>query len=407
MQDLGTLGGSDSWAGGVSGNGLVVVGSAEIAGNANYRAFRWTQAGGMQSVEDWLRSHGIVVSADITKYGSATNYDGSVVVGQLTNSHGFIARVSDLGSGLITQRELQKSLTTSSHRGRFMQAVFSALFNGAHSRPLSRRVAKGQKTFWLSGDLGRDDHAARDGNFGIGEVGGGINLGNVQINLSLGQSWAKQNTAQHGASNSAGTYLLAEALLPLSDQWWATVSAFGHAGDAKMKRGYQNAGAQDYSTGRPDASAWGVRARLEWDKAYQIAKAYFSPYVDLTYSVAKLEGFTELGGGFPARYDSRKDKATELRVGVNIERPVRDSLKWVGLLEGTHRLEKKGSSTSGEIIGLFNFDIPGDNHKQNWLHAGGGIEGKIADGTASIMLNMTTRGESPNYWLAASWQKNF
>jgi probable HAF family extracellular repeat protein len=48
MQDLGTLGGSYSWAYGVSADGAVVVGRAYNA--VGYRAFRWTAAGGMQDL---------------------------------------------------------------------------------------------------------------------------------------------------------------------------------------------------------------------------------------------------------------------------------------------------------------------------------------------------------------------
>jgi probable HAF family extracellular repeat protein len=49
MQDLGTLGGSGSWAYGVSADGSVVVGWAYNAAGRS-RAFRWTAAGGMQDL---------------------------------------------------------------------------------------------------------------------------------------------------------------------------------------------------------------------------------------------------------------------------------------------------------------------------------------------------------------------
>jgi probable HAF family extracellular repeat protein len=45
MIDLGTLGGSNSWANGVSGDGSVVVGNSDITGDSAYHhAFRWTTA---------------------------------------------------------------------------------------------------------------------------------------------------------------------------------------------------------------------------------------------------------------------------------------------------------------------------------------------------------------------------
>jgi probable HAF family extracellular repeat protein len=72
MQDLGTLGGRESWAYGVSAEGSVVVGMAYNAGGDS-RAFRWTAAGGMQNL------------GTLPEYGESAAYgvsgDGSVVVG--------------------------------------------------------------------------------------------------------------------------------------------------------------------------------------------------------------------------------------------------------------------------------------------------------------------------------------
>jgi probable HAF family extracellular repeat protein len=72
MQDLGTLGGDRSWATGVSADGSVVVGWADNAAGY-WRAFRWTEAGGMQELGtlggDWSEAHGV-------------SADGSVVVGK-------------------------------------------------------------------------------------------------------------------------------------------------------------------------------------------------------------------------------------------------------------------------------------------------------------------------------------
>jgi probable HAF family extracellular repeat protein len=73
MQDLGTLGGDQSWALGVSADGSVVVG---ISGG---RAFRWTAARGMQDLGTlggrWSDARGV-------------SADGSVVVGWAWNAKG-------------------------------------------------------------------------------------------------------------------------------------------------------------------------------------------------------------------------------------------------------------------------------------------------------------------------------
>jgi probable HAF family extracellular repeat protein len=79
MQDLGTLGGDYSWAYGVSADGSVVVGYAENA-NGYYRAFRWTASGVMQDL-------GTLPGGSVSVAWSVSA-DGSVVVGDATNASG-------------------------------------------------------------------------------------------------------------------------------------------------------------------------------------------------------------------------------------------------------------------------------------------------------------------------------
>lgn len=411
ITDLGTLGGTDSWAYGVSADGAVVVGGADTSSGAS-RAFRWTSAGGMQSVEDWLRAAGVSVPTDITYEARATNADGSVVVGCLNDgedscSTAFLARVAPVGSGLVSLADVQDSLVGTARGGSMALSAAKLVLHGAHGRPLSRRVATGQKTFWLAGDWGQDDHGSRNGDLGLAELGLGRNFGAFQLNVSLGQTWAKQDQPLNGRMKTDGTYLLAEALLPVKGNLWATLGGYYQSGNADLRRGYLNAGVPDHSTGTPDVNTWGLRARLDLDAAYRVASADFSPYVDLSYGESRLDAYTETGGGFPARFDARKEKSTELRLGVNAIKPVGGGLNLVGTLEAAHRFESAGARTSGEVVGLFGFDLAGAANRRDWLRAGAGIEGNLAGGRASLSLNLTTRGEVPNAWLAANWQMQF
>ena len=417
LMSLGVLnGGNESRANAVNADGTVVVGRAGdgAAGNAP-RAFRWTQAGGMQKVEDWLRAAGVAVPADITFAAYGTNSDGSVVIGDLDygsgNDRAFIARVavagSALGSGLITLPDVQQSLAAGARGARMALTTADTLLNGAHSRPLARRVPAGKNAFWLAGDLGRDDHGARSGDLGLAELGFGRNFGPAQLNLSLGQTWTRQDLELGGRARTEGTYLLVQALIPVAGDLWASLGAYGQRGDAELRRGYLNAGAQDASVGTAGAQTWGVRARLDWENAARFAGAQLTPYADLTRSRAKLEGYTETGGGFPARFDARTENATDLRLGANASRPLAGDARLLGTLEAAHRFEKAGARTTGSLVGLFAFDLPGAANQRDWLRAGIGVEGKLGGGTGSLMLNATTRGEAPSYWLAASWQITF
>jgi probable HAF family extracellular repeat protein len=79
MQDLGTLGGWESEAYGVSADGAVVVGWAHNAAGQR-RAFRWTASGGMQDL-------GTLGGERSGAYGVSA--DGAVVVGWAQNAAGW------------------------------------------------------------------------------------------------------------------------------------------------------------------------------------------------------------------------------------------------------------------------------------------------------------------------------
>ncbi len=146
----------------------------------------------MQSVEAWLRAAGVSVPVDITSRAQGVNADGSVVAGILESGFAFIARVTPPAQAA---------------------SLGSLVLNGAHSRPLARRVEASKSCFWTAGDIGRDDHGSRDGNFGLAEVGGCHRFAQgVQGALSVGRASSRQNLVFSGASKLDATYGTVELL---------------------------------------------------------------------------------------------------------------------------------------------------------------------------------------------------
>jgi probable HAF family extracellular repeat protein len=412
MQSLGNLNGGDySDAYGISADGKVVVGTADdgAAGNVS-RGFRWTQSTGMQSVEDWLRASGVAVPADMTWVATATNADGTVVVGQLRDDHRVYIAWS--GRGLVVLPEVAQSLgSTSAVSGAALDSA-SMVLHGAHGRPLARRVAPGQSCMWLAGDWGRDDHAVRDGDLGLAELGGCRRFDDAQVDLAVGHTWAKQHLFRDGKADYDGTYLMAEALRPLNDnlsrgKLWGSLGGYYHWGNADIRRNYLNAGVLDTSSGSPDTRTWALRARLDWENAAHPGDMALTPYGELSYVRTRVDGYSETGGGFPASVDARTEKDTDLRLGVSGAKPLSDATTLTGLVEGVHRFQGEGAGVSGEVNGLFGFSLPGQSLKRNWLRAGVGVEYRKDGGVAALMLNATSEGSTPSAWLAASYQRAF
>lgn len=311
---------------------------------------------------------------------------------------------------LVTLADLSNSLNNSGQAFASSQRSLSTMINGAHSRPLSRRVASGQSTGWLAGDWGKDEHGNRNGDIGLAEIGGGYNFGPVQVNLAVGQTWANQQQPGDSKTDSDGTYLLSEAIVPISERYglWATVGGYAAWGENEIKRGYQNGGQQDHSSASPDTQSYGLRARLDWENAAQLGLLQVSPYTDLNYAHGKQDSYSEMDGGLPAQFDQQADSTTDLRFGVEGSYPLGQSgFNLISLLEAAHRFDETGASQSGQVTGLFAFDLPGNDYDQDWQRLGLGVEGQLGAGKASLMLNGTTEGEMPSTWVAASYQLAF
>jgi probable HAF family extracellular repeat protein len=414
----------DSRANGVSGDGNVVVGSVfrtvphmfsvgDFVMEVDYRAFRWTQQTGMQSVEDWLRANGVRVAADTTIDATATNADGSVVIGQKLDANGrstaFIARVAPAGNGLITIANLHAGVSSSVMLPRQATALGAITLHGAHSRPLAHRVEPGKACFWTSGDLGRDNHKSRDEKLALAEVGGCMRFGaGMQGALSVGRAYSRQALALNGKSDMDTTYAVAEVLgnIP-GTSLWPSVSLLHQRGEIDARRGYINAGLPDSSAGSPDVRTTALRLRLDWENAARLGNTSFTPYADASHARTFIDGYTETGGGFPARFDGRSEKSTEARLGVDVAHALSSRTKLLGRIEAAHRVEKSGAGTSGNFVGLFGFRLPGEQHKRDWLRAGVGFETKAGVGTISAMLNATTQGSVPSYWLNVAYMVAF
>jgi len=422
MVSLGVLnGGTLSAALGVSADGAVVVGYSGVdAAGKLWRAFRWTTETGMQSVEDWLRANGVSVPTDITTSATAVNAVGNVVVGFLEDQRVFIARVETTanggggtdaggeGNGLLALDEaLTASLNSPTAASLTTMRTGNLVLHGAHSRPLSYRVSAGDGAAWASGDWGRDSHTPLDGDVALAEVGAGYNFGPIQGNLAVGHTWADQDLTDSGDLNVTGTYLVAEALVPLYQRLWGVVSGYYQWGDADVRRGYLNAGLADSSTGRPDTRTWGLRGRLEWEALARPAGVSLSPYADLSYLATHTDAYTERGGGFPVAYQAQDDDATDLHLGVNAAYPLTDHTQLLGLIEGVHRFNDSAAPIAGEVIGLFPFELPGQQYNRNWLRGGVGMSARLGFGVASLMVNATSQGEAPSAWVTGTYQVSF
>jgi probable HAF family extracellular repeat protein len=412
MVSLGVLmGAQESRANAISSNGLVIVGSTNDgpSGTGGLRAFRWTQFTGMQSLERWLSDHGVNVGPTTNiAVANGVNADGSVIVGDLANGHAFIARVSTNGSGMIALNEIAASLSDVRPHDLAADSA-NMVLHGAHGSPLWGRVPERKTCVWATGDAGRNEYGAADAALGVTELGVCHRFNSrLQIGASLGRTMARQNGALTSRVRHEATFATAESLTQLAGSpIWLTVTGLYHRGEANVRRGYVNAGALDASHADADTRTWAIRSRLDWEDALHAAGAAFSPYLEAAYVNAAVDDYTETGGGFPARFSKRDQSNTQARIGLSGTKLLSSNVRLLGMIEAVHSLKDEAPHTTGEMLGLFAFDLPGARYQRNWVRGGIGIGGKIGNGNASLMLNASTKGEAASYWLAASYRIAF
>ena len=280
------------------------------------------------------------------------------------------------------------------------------VLHGNHGHPLEFRAAPGtQGSVWASGDLGVNNHDQRDGTIGAAEVGVShvLNDNRNQLGIAIGHAWSDQDTHLHGKQEQDGEYIVLEYLAPLvfaSPDIWATLTCYYNESDATIRRGYNNGTSTDHSRGTTDLRSWALRARLDWENALQLSEIRLSPYVDLTYSDTKVDGYREHSGSAPVTFDQTKGHSTEIRLGLNAHHPLSARITVLADIEAVHRLDDPDFSASGFDANQQPFKVDDSNGRSTWAKAGIGCAFDIEQTRIQFRINGTTEGDDPNAWAA-------
>jgi probable HAF family extracellular repeat protein len=410
MVSLGRLpGGNISVARGLSADGSVIVGQADNS-NGDVRATRWTAATGWQTVEAWLAAGGATIppGTPATFLALGVSADGTVLVGNFEDGFAFIARVSPIGTGLVSVSDLYESLNSVALAPNLGLETGKLILNGIHGHPLDNRIREGNHGVWVGGDWGyfKNTTNSQRGPIGVAEIGYAHSFFDCfQAGVGIGESASAQNFNSNSKISSRGTYFIAEAIAELPYQLWGTITGYYLFGRENINRGYNGATASS-SYAKPTLTTPGIRARLDWENAAQLAKVCLSPYADLGYVSSKINAYTENNGSFPATFNGRRAEATEARVGLNGALPV-GCVDYVATLEGVHRFQSRGVVSNGQLLGLFDFNLAGQKMQQNWLRGAVGLKLQLAAGVLSLYLNGATKGQDPRAWAAVNYNLSF
>ncbi|NMA97856.1 MAG: hypothetical protein GX970_07070, partial [Phyllobacteriaceae bacterium] len=82
MLDMGTLGGHESWARGITRDGVWAVGTSTTETDHEI-AFRWSEETGMESIGDWLARHDVEIGDQWLATATSISDDGRIVGGRM------------------------------------------------------------------------------------------------------------------------------------------------------------------------------------------------------------------------------------------------------------------------------------------------------------------------------------
>ena len=283
------------------------------------------------------------------------------------------------------------------------------VLHGNHGHPLALRAAPGKDNcVWASGDWGGNSLSGNEDSLRLAEVGGCqvLTEDRMQLGAALGKSWSTQRAVFEGEQKQAGQYLLVEMLSPLtalSPSLWATVTAYYNQADARSWRGYVDAGgALTGSRGDTEVDTWALRTRLDWENVWRMGGTDFSPYLDLSYVQARVDGFSEDSGSQPAYFRTSDHAVSEGRLGLNAEHRLTPMLSLLAGLEGVQRFNDARPNAAGVIAGS-DFDLAVGGEDRTWLRSSLGGALTYSGSRLSLLLNTTTQGEDPDSWVALAW----
>lgn len=403
---------TSSGAAAVSGNGGVIVGSVNYSGGAE--AFRWTQAGGMQTVRDWLRAGGVNMAN--VQLDSALGVD---TTGTIISGNGLINGVNQpylaRASGLVGLTDLAGSLAATQSLSLQQESLTSLALNGAHHRTLMdmARPADGSYTgcAWASGDLG--GYRSHAGSATVAEAGACRDFAgrSVRAGIGVGHSEARLDQANGGYSRLHGDYLVGEvdwaiARTPLV----ASALVLTGRWNAGLRRGYSVA-ATSPSMGSTTIDATTLRARLDWRDAFALGPVRFTPSVAYTRTYSRTAAYQETDGTAPAYFDAQRHAAGESRATLTGAYAFSADTALHGRLEWAHRYDRQTAAVSGSVNALgivLPFSYAGNPVPRDWARVGLDLDQRIgARGVLTLSGNLASSGADASWSVAASYTHYF
>ncbi|MFD0727216.1 autotransporter domain-containing protein [Lysobacter brunescens] len=382
MVGLGALPGlTVSFANAISANGRVVVGSSGFlwAGSAETqgeRAYRWTEASGMQPVDTWLNENGVTLPANhLLLRANDTNHDGSILIGRGLDSvsrayFDWIARVGNGSTGIITDTVgFRQSLwETSGLMANFSSRLPEYVTSGIRSRTgLDRGASSGTGCAWASASLDFSQDAANRGQ--AVDAGFCRDFGEWRMHASLGHVSMSAKPSDSVEGRGYANHFAIEATRRFGNGWEFDLLAAAGRYRMQHDRSYMNGSERETSSGDANGRYAVYRARVVARDMWKPGETSISPQFSMTHSRSILDASTETGGPFASSYTGAEWNSTNASLGATFARDAGDRATLTSTVEFTHRIREPDATIIANPGVPLGIELDADDFDRNWLRA--------------------------------------
>ncbi len=396
----------------INSDGSVIVGYVSNASLQN-TAFRWTQANAMQSVAQWLTSNGVNVGSSTFYDASGVSADGSVVVGTANidgKTQAYIARVgsgsgsgSGSGAGVTTLQEQAQSFSGLSASTAVVGGFASMALFGAHHRVLADNGLSSNRCFWATGDLGGTNNGSNRQY--LGEVGICGDFGPWRLGIGVGGSHVGQDLQLGGKSRLNGQHVYAEADYRVGNGLVASIAGFYGAWDAEINRRYMSGASLTGSNGDTNVQASAIRLRLDWLDVARVGKLSFSPFLAYGQIETHANAYTESTGIFAAQFEAYRQTTRDTRAGVTAAMKVATDTDLRLSAEAINQANSSGQLNAS----VSNVPIPiaSTAHQENRARFGAEIDHRLSKQSVLNASMHFTAGSEASYVASVGWKMGF
>ncbi len=413
----------DLLVGSVRGNGSSTGGSIVRNG-----AFIWTEKSGVVYMSRYLSSKGISLSQDTyLTYAHSVSDDGTLIsgsgdieginqawlarispntsttdTGDNTNTGGDTNTGSDTGgnantggstntgsdAGLITSSNTQKSLFSMGMSAYYMLPTLLAdnmRLNGQNCDG-----GKGQFCAFATAAVQKWDESNTDG--GLSRIGIGYNL---KDNFAIGGLIGYHQMDSDNDYSRFKTDGLTLGLWTSYNQEKAGLQAAANIsysfGDMDTDRFYYNGSKRETAKGSTSYDALSLSASLGY--GFKIRQnALLTPFIDLSYIKANIDGFDEEIALFQAAYKDLDSRLWQNHLGVKGRYQLNNKLALLGGLAWGHSMvqDTKVSGSLKEAVGFGSAEhITVKHEDSDWVNISAGIDYKISN---QMSIQFSTEG---------------